>query len=92
MYKYRKFGFNTIMINILGCFSERPCDLKPCVNSKKCVNKGSGYECVCEQGWTGEKCEKGEKFHLNFSAYRKTFSESIFHTSLARFEAKINSS
>ena len=40
-------------------FIERPCDKRPCVNAKQCINKGDGYECVCLPGWTGANCDKG---------------------------------
>ena len=40
-------------------FIEKPCDKRPCVNAKQCINKGDGYECVCLPGWTGANCDEG---------------------------------
>lgn len=34
------------------------CKYDPCLNNGKCVDRIGSYECVCEDGWTGQNCEK----------------------------------
>lgn len=34
------------------------CKYNPCLNNGKCVDRVGSYECVCEDGWTGQNCEK----------------------------------
>ena len=33
------------------------CFGSPCVKGGKCVNLDSGFQCNCEEGWTGEHCD-----------------------------------
>lgn len=37
---------------------QNPCSVKPCTKGT-CISKqnGADYTCVCEEGWTGEKCD-----------------------------------
>lgn len=33
------------------------CSSNPCHNGAVCRNKGSGYECLCAEGWNGTNCD-----------------------------------
>lgn len=46
-----------------GCQAEalaNACSSQPCNSSATCVPELSGYRCICQQGRTGDQCEKGE--------------------------------
>lgn len=38
------------------------CRPDPCVHGT-CRNHLTGYSCVCEDGYAGEKCANGKTFH-----------------------------
>ena len=50
------FQWKCVCVSLL----EKPCDRKPCVNAKKCINVGNSYRCICKDGWKGTNCEKGK--------------------------------
>lgn len=31
----------------------------PCENNGTCINNYGSYECLCDNGWLGDHCEKG---------------------------------
>ena len=46
-------GFNC-SVNIDDC---KP---NPCANGAACIDGLLDYDCICTEGWTGEKCNVGE--------------------------------
>ena len=43
---------------------ERECSENPCKNGA-CIDKLVGYECNCNQGYTGKHCETGIIINVN---------------------------
>lgn len=38
-----------------------PCESDPCQNGGTCEStEEGGFECVCEEGWTGDVCDVGK--------------------------------
>ncbi len=35
------------------------CESEPCINDGECMDTGTGYTCVCPEGYTGTNCETG---------------------------------
>ena len=38
------------------------CNGSPCLNAGVCINTAGDYQCVCQNGFTGNRCEKGNNF------------------------------
>ena len=35
------------------------CESNPCPENSECEDDVNGYECICDDGWTGPDCETG---------------------------------
>jgi len=55
---------NNIFVIISVSLLQTPCMSSPCQNGAKCIPSyaNNDYFCKCEEGFTGEHCEKGTPF------------------------------
>ena len=53
------------------CFHQNKCCLSMCHNNATCLVgfTDKGYKCVCQAGYKGEHCEKGEDHYALHQAY-----------------------
>ena len=54
---YWKCCFKSVSLDINECGTSSPCG-----EHGTCNNTVGSYYCLCENGWTGEHCDTGEKF------------------------------
>ena len=40
-----------------GCMASNPCSSHPCPSNSMCVSSWNSYECVCNKGFYGDKCQ-----------------------------------
>lgn len=42
---------------LLGCTGAPVCDSNPCLNGGECQDLFNTYNCSCDEGWTGRRCD-----------------------------------
>ena len=53
-----------------------PCSSNPCQNSGTCISYGTGYICLCGQGYSGINCQNSKI--ILFQSLKMTWDESVF--------------
>ena len=54
-----KFCFNYVSLDIDECMTSGLCG-----EHGTCNNTAGSYHCLCDNGWTGDHCETGEKYRF----------------------------
>jgi len=52
---------NALRSSDVAMFQDHPCSRKPCHNGGRCRPSLDAYECLCLNGFRGERCENGEE-------------------------------
>ena len=55
-----KFCFNYVSLDIDECATSGLCGVHG-----TCNNTAGSYNCLCDNGWTGDHCETGEKIDIS---------------------------
>lgn len=50
-----------MMVTLCALAAPSPCFWSPCVNGGTCKDLGTDFSCHCQAGYTGRRCQAGER-------------------------------